>query len=553
MTELAKYVVKIRYDLPRSEFTKVDRQLKILEKRFQSFQKNFAKNFTFPEISVKKFKFDSLQLQKGAQTELNKVSRLLELKISNFSIDQQRLNKQLSGVMTRAANAARINVRSIQGSSGGSNHYIPRPHMPYAQQLGQAVGAGPFALPIPRLGVAGGVAAGVAAGAVYGVSKINEARQETATRQGQRLKLETAVGGSRERRQSYTDGLIALSDHLGITAESQVEGYSRFMKQAQSSGMKAQEGFDLYTNVATATRGNGGDQQSIERQAYALQQMLGVGYLRGEELNQQLADSNPSIKRFIMEAFAERTGKQGTEAFLDALSKRQVSVDDVLKAYEKSAKEAAGRVDELSNSIQGAEARLSNMRFGEELQRTVDGPMTEAAIQWTAAQAELHKATLPLRDAFYSAAAGATSFAATMLSKSIKQIESSPAVKGELSAEQLDTSPMSSASGRGMLGVPDIRRIQMPEPKFISPMIQHAPAWKAEAERYSKPSLQNFMPSNQSNSSSVTISPGAFVINTAASDATSLASELEPHIRGIFEQQTSDWINATMLQFPLGE
>lgn len=50
-------------------------------------------------------------------------------------------------------------------------------------------------------------------------------------------------------------------------------------------GLTAQRAFDLYSNMGIATRGNGGDQQSIERQSLALTQIGGLGYLRAEELN----------------------------------------------------------------------------------------------------------------------------------------------------------------------------------------------------------------------------------------------------------------------------
>jgi len=499
---VSKYTVSVGFSFPKSEIRKVDFQLKALEKRFQAFGKglasSFAKTLTLPELKVKKLSLDSLGAQRTLQTDLNRIGRLLQVPIGNVQLDQARINKQLQGVMTRAASAARINIRSIQGSSGGANiHYpshlgVPRGFDAFSGGFGGAGAAG-F---LPRLGPIGGAVAGVAAGAAYGVSKINDARKETATREGQRLQLETAVGGSRERRESFTKGFFDLSNDLGISAESQITAYSRFMKQAQSSGMTASEGFDLFKNVATATRGNGGDQQSIERQAYALQQMLGVGYLRGEELNQQLADSNPAIKKFIMQAFAERTGKTGTEAFLDALSNREVSVQDVLKGYEKSAKEASDRVRELSGSIQGAEARLENLKLAEELQRTVDGPLTEAAKQWTEAQTELQGAMEPLRDSFYSVAAASTSLAARLISWGVNQSQSAPAVNGEASNEQRSENPWASSTGRGMLSIPDARAIKQPSyPQFVSPLIPEQKEW--EKSRFI-PSVDSLMSSTSS-------------------------------------------------------
>lgn len=556
---VSKYTISVGFNFPKSEIRKVDFQLKALEKRFQAFGKglasSFAKTLTLPELKVKKLSLDSLGAQRTLQTDLNRIGRLLQVPIGNVQLDQSRINRQLQGVMTRAASAARLNIKSIQGSSGGANiHYpshlgVPRGFDAFSGGFGGAGAAG-F---LPRLGPIGGAVAGVAAGAAYGVSKINDARKETATREGQRLQLETAVGGSRERRDSFTKGFFDLSNDLGISAESQITAYSRFLKQAQSSGMTATEGFDLFKNVATATRGNGGDQQSIERQAYALQQMLGVGYLRGEELNQQLADSNPAIKRFIVEAFEERTGKKGTEAFLDALSNREVSVQDVLKGYEKSAKEASDRVRELSGSIQGAEARLENLKLAEELQRTVDGPLTEAAKQWTEAQTELHEAMEPLRDSFYSVAAASTSLAARLISWGAG-ITQSPAATGKASNEQRSEHPLASSTSRGMFSVPDIRKLNDAPtfPQFISPLIPHTKDWETEAHKYSGPALDALKGNtNTSVTSQVTFAPGSIVLNdTAISDPEAFIRSVEYPLIELQKRVMTDLFRETATNFP---
>lgn len=289
-----------------------------------------------------------------------------------------------------------------------------------------------------------------------------------------------------------------------------------------------------------------------------MQQILGLGYLRNEELGGQLADSNPAIKRFIMEAFAERTGKTGQEAFLDALSKRQVSVQDVLRGYEKSAQEAAGRVDELSNSIEGASARLQNMRFAEEMERTVSGPMSKAALEYTEAQRKLTEATQPLRDSMYSIAAAGTSLAAKFLSWTAdraEDVKDSPAVKGEYSPEQQDTSPTSSASSRGLLSVPSVERLRQHKPSTspILPVPVSKKDWQVAAENYSNPETlleqMSMTNNNISMQASMVISAGGIVVNTQATDAEKLAQELEPHIRQQFDNSLQGLLTETDIAF----
>lgn len=570
---VSSFYAQIGIQTRLQDLRNVDRYLKLLEgkvrKTTAALQKDFSKTLVLPTLKIKKVQIDNtLNAQRSIQTDLNRIGRLTELRIGSVKLDEARITRQVQNVFTRAASAARLNVRSIAGTHGGSNihwpgaGYSPRlPHMPNTQSLGQYAGGfgGGFGLgaALPMLGPAGIAAGAVLAGGTYAVSKANELRQLTGTRETQRLKLDTAVGDDAETRSQFRDRFINLSDNLGISAEGQVDSFSRFLKQAKSSGLSTEQGFDLYKNVATATRGNGGTEANIEGQNYALSQILGLGYLRNEELSGQLADQNPAIKKFIMEAFAERTGKTGTEAFLDALSKRQVSVQDVLRGYEKSAQEAAGRVDELSNSIEGASARLQNMRFAEELERTVSGPMSKAALEYTEAQRKLTEATQPLRDSMYSIAAAGTSLAAKLLSWTAdraEDVKDSPAVKGEYSPEQQDTSPTSSASSRGLLSVPSVERLKQSKPATgpILPIPVSKKEWQVAAEGYASPEAlleQMSTTNNISMQASMTISPGGIVVNTQAKDAEQLAQELEPHIRQQFDNSLQGLLTETDIAF----
>jgi len=337
-----------------------------------------------------------------------------------------------------------------------------------------------------------------------------------------------------------------------------------------------------------------------------VQQILGLGYLRNEELSGQLADQNPAIKRFIMEAFAERTGKTGQEAFNEAMSKRQVSVQDVLRGYEKSAQEAAGRVDELSNSIEGANARLQNMRFAEEMERTVSGPMSKAALEYTEAQRKLTEATQPLRDSMYNVAAAGTSLAAKFLTwgsgvirdplKSIFGDDETntggatgswgdPVSAPEASPQPpaIRTVPKLSADWGipaakleqmlakqdplKVLALQDVSRwnkppaLSMPSTASITklqekprqPITYPKPEWQQAAEQYAPSSpdalMQQFTQrSNVSVQSSVSFQQGAFQIQTQATDAQTLAAELQPLIQEQFDsslQRTLSEVDAS--------
>jgi len=387
-----------------------------MEQRMAAFKKRWEQS-----VNISNFKFDSLKFQKSAQQAINKSQKLLQVEVSNFRIDTARLHSQLQRSFDRASQNVKINVKTIAGQSGGAGirPVFIQPH----PQGGQAFGVGGIGstalMGASRFGIPGLAAAGAGAGLMALNSKMNEVQDRVSNYEMQRLQLGASVGGTAERRRNNIVALREISDMLGTSAEAQVGGYTKLQKQLQGSGLTARQSIGLYKNLAVSTRGNGGDTQSIERQAYALQQTFGLGYLRGEELNTQLADANPAIKKFIQQAHLQRIGfkgteSQGTQKFMDDLGKRLVSTADVMRGYELSAQDAATRVSELSNSIEGANARLENTKWFENLERA-DGDLTDAIRDRIEAEKELYEASKPLRDAFNSAAAAAIRMSAAFL------------------------------------------------------------------------------------------------------------------------------------------
>lgn len=548
--EIAKYTVGLNFSLNQRSIRVVDTQIRLMEKKLalmtQRMKANFEKSFALPSLKIKKIELDPLSAQRSIQGDLNRMGRLLELKVGNIRLDQAKINQQVQTTFQRAANQARMNVKTIAGAGGGGN---PFPAVPRFNTLGAAGLGGGLGASLPMFGPAGIAAAAVVGTGAYGVSKINDARRLISQREIDRLQLEISVGGSKERRQSAVDALVALSNKLGVQAESQVDGFTRFMKQGQNSmGLTAKRAFDLYSNMGIATRGNGGDQQSIERQSLALTQIGGLGYLRAEELNTQLADSNPAIRSYIIKAWEERTGAKGVEAFLSAMAKRQVSFNDVMRGYELAAKEASGRVKELANTVQGEEARLANARFAEELERS-KGPMTDAARRFVESQQKLFEASEPLRDSFYKVAAAGTSLAADMVGWLSTRLQTAPALNNEVSNEQRATDPFSSAMGRGMLSVPDIRRIRDNQAPFISPLIPESPAWKQAADSFVMPRNLLQQMSGASINSTVTVQPGAINITAHGVSEEKLVGELEGRVQGIFRHEMQSLLSSTKLEY----
>lgn len=404
MTAVAEYYAKLGISLNQRQFRQADAALDRIYASMLKLKSEFSKSIAINP----KIQFNSLQFQRSIQKSLNQVAKLTTFNIDKFSVDASRLTSSLESAIRRAQySAGSIRIKGIVERSTVSQSARAVAHQSaggtaaggYAGTggIGGLVGAG-------RAGIAG-IASYAGYEAIQGLqNQMDQIQQNVGKFEQQRLQLGASVGGSAERRWNNAVALRNIADYTGTKAEDQIAGYTKFQKQAMQSGMGARQAIDLYTDMAVSTRGNGGDQQSIERQAYALQQVLGLGFLRNEELNQQLADSNPAIKKYIQKAYLDRVGfkgndSQATEKFTKDLSKRLVLVQDVLKGYDLSARNAAPRVEELANSVEGAANRLDNVQWMENIRRS-EGALTDAVRRRIAAEEALYKASIPLQEKF---------------------------------------------------------------------------------------------------------------------------------------------------------
>lgn len=267
-----------------------------------------------------------------------------------------------------------------------------------------------------------------------------------------------------------------------------------------------------------------------------------------------MADSNPAIRSYIIKAWEQRTGAKGVDAFLQAMSKRQVSFNDVMAGYELAAKDASSRVKELANTLNGEEARLANMNFAQELDRT-KGPLTESARTFTKAQQEMAVAMAPIKDVFYEVAAAGLSLAAKWVTASasmVTEMNKNPAMQGQLSNEQRSTAPMASSMGRGLLSVPDMRDMKAPQtfplyPLGMLPINPEAKQWQQQASQYMRPSDAFKSPQV---TSTVTVLPGAITLNATGMSEERLIGELEGKVRTIFQHETESLFRAVSAENP---
>ena len=122
--EIAKYTVGLNFSLNPRSIRMVDQQIRLMEKKLalmtQRMKANFDKSFALPSLKIKRIELDPLSAQRSIQGDLNRMGRLLELKVGNIRLDQAKINSQVQTTFQRAANHARLSVKTIAGAGGGA-------------------------------------------------------------------------------------------------------------------------------------------------------------------------------------------------------------------------------------------------------------------------------------------------------------------------------------------------------------------------------------------------------------------------------------------------
>lgn len=580
--KIASYFASVGFTLDVASMKRVDKTLAQYEKKLKGFSQRINKDLKLkielPAITVKKFKIDELALQRNSQMALNRVGRLLELPIQNFKVDQVRLNRQMQGVMQRASNAARVNVKTIQGSAGGSNAFFPKlptvyqyqhgaPRIPYASSSFKDAMAGSFsgasaAFMPGRLAMFSGpamaLAAPVAAG-YYAHSSSLALGNEQAQREAQRVQLDVASGATtRKGKDAQNKAFFDLANRTGTNAAELIPSYSQMMKTLQAIGLSSNKAFGLYKDMSLFAKSTGASGEQQSRAAYAIGQIYGKGYVSREELNLQLADALPSFKKYLKDVYEAESGKKGGAAFDKALTDKAITTKMMEDAFRRAAEAGMGNVAQYAGTVQASQARFANIKFEEQLSRTMSDDVLPSMKRYVEAQEELYKSMQPLRNASYEAAAGVLSFSASLLKGSAPYIEKmgttlegSPRLKSALSNPITYLPDLNPALSLVKYGYVASQAFREKENVFSSPspLVPVKPEWQNKADNvYSIDRLMNGMQSKQTNNN-INVGEVNLNLNSTATNGQDLLNEIRPAIR----QTLIDEITSTLIQYPMNE
>lgn len=250
--------------------------------------------------------------------------------------------RELERRARRTPSEAFSRPRVGMGSSGGASF-----------NLGPVGGLGAFALGL-----------GFATSVIGGWTSALQASM--AALQGQKYAVAAAAGGGASGEQANR-WLHEYANSRGMDRAAISDQYAGFLASGKGAGLTNEtsqgvfSGFgDLFTSLHL-----GSDRQ--KGALYAISQMIGKGQVKGEELNQQLADHLPGAKSLFAEAYAATsksglTGQKALNALDAAIKAGTVKLDTVLRAAEIARQRAAPTVDQSSRTAQAERNRANNRK-----------------------------------------------------------------------------------------------------------------------------------------------------------------------------------------------
>lgn len=601
--QVASYFASIGFSLNKQSVKAVENQMRQVERAFTGFSQRMSKilEIQIPALKVKKFTFDTLSLQRGAQTELNRIGRLIELPVSKLKLDEARIQNQFQNVFQRAANASRLNIRTIAGTGGGGNAY-------------DGVGAKNFsgvtsplnALPI---GVPSLAAGGALAALTMAVNSLSERMMATQARVSGNQQfgnvLEQAGGKDPASREFVKTEYLRISDKYGTTVDNEsAKDFRTFVMAQMARGMTARQSTGLFETQQAAFRGAGMSREEIRRTGLQLQQVRAKTQGDREDLN-TFSEAAPLLVEPIRRSWAERNKYKGNNLerdFRASTTEGNLKAVDFENGIQLFVRENAAAIQRQSDSIDAAATRLASRQFVQQQGLDQNPELIGSINERIKSEMALNEAMKPLRETAIKVDTALNKLASSFLNNVFGQGQSTQEAGQRVEMLSPDKAAIDPFALTGATITPNAQPVADPLDAFYkrlfgkSPQVptvaqMTTPAWselkehsfkmpampalpdfgKMELEMPSLPAMQGprskeipryrpeGMPELETGkteytntlTTTVTVSPGAFVINTQVQDADSLAVELSPHIRDMFNQHLGDAMSGVMVQFPV--
>lgn len=342
--DIAEYKVNIRFDIARREWTRLDAQLKALDRRLSKFNQGLTQKLA---IKFDKFDVDQRRLNFALGSALDIASRTTTFNIERFNINQQALNRAMARATAVASSSATVSPHtSARGISGR-----------HAVAAGGIGGLAARAY-LPALALAGGG---------YGLGLTNRRNQEVVSAQLQSQAVVQQAGGTAEQGRASFDYLRSQADRIGFNYLDSSADYNKLLSGLTGSGLGLEESQRVFTGFAEIARTNKLDKVTQNRLFRALSQVAGKGKLQAEELTGQIAEALPGGTALFARAYQAQTGGNLTgqaaiQALMENMKKGQVNSGILTYAAADASRlaNAGGALTSASTASQAEQARFQN-------------------------------------------------------------------------------------------------------------------------------------------------------------------------------------------------
>lgn len=261
--EIAKYTIGTSIVFPKSEMTRFDAQLKILENKMKVSGQRMSQFFN---LNLTKFSVNQTAMNRVIGSALDIAGQSTVFRIERFVVDQSRLNAALGSAMAKTNTVA--NVRQ---TGSGSTHR--------SAAAGGFIGAG-----LPRMY---GPALALGLGG-YGAGALNKRNQEVVSAQLQSSAVVQQAGGTAAQGAESFQYLRSEGQRIGFNYLDASGDYNKLISGLTGSGIGLGESQKVFSGFAELARVNKLDKTTQNRLFRALSQVAGKGKLQAEELKYRL-------------------------------------------------------------------------------------------------------------------------------------------------------------------------------------------------------------------------------------------------------------------------
>ena len=341
--EIAKYTIGTSIVFPKSEMTRFDSQLKILENKMKASGERMRQLFN---LNLTRFSVNQTAMNRVIGGALDVASQSTVFRIERFVVDQSRLNAALGSAMARTNTVA--NIRQ-NGAPVGTRR---------AAAVGGLIGGGlsRFYGPALALGLGG-----------YGLGALNKRNQEVVSAQLQSSAVVQQAGGTAAQGSESFQYLRSEGQRIGFNYLDASGDYNKLISGLTGSGIGLKESQKVFSGFAELARVNKLDKTTQNRLFRALSQVAGKGKLMSEELTGQIAEALPGGTALFAQAYQSKLGgnKTGADAIQQLLAdmKKGIVTSDILTFAGAAASQRAnqgGALGTASQASQAEQARYQN-------------------------------------------------------------------------------------------------------------------------------------------------------------------------------------------------